>query len=110
MSFIQRRCRLPANIERPAAHSAPAEIGLPDQRSAAKNCGATNRSVEALQALENFEEGDRVRLSELGRAAMSRRLVEEGTVISVISALRVSVLFDGRKTRVTIFRSYLTRA
>lgn len=34
---------------------------------------------------------------------MARRNVDEGVVISVISSLRVSVLFDGRKTRLRYF-------
>lgn len=61
--------------------------------------------------MENeFEIGDRVRLSELGQSKMSKRTVETGTVKSVISALRISVLFDGQKTRKTLARVDLKRA
>lgn len=58
---------------------------------------------------EEFEVGDLIKLSDLGKIKV-RSGVNRGKVMSVISAMRVSVLFDGRKTRVTIFRSYITRA
>lgn len=58
---------------------------------------------------EEFDVGDLIKLSDLGKMKI-RSGVNHGKVMSVISATRVSVLFDGRKTRVTISRSYITRA
>lgn len=63
----------------------------------------------AVDHVEEFDVGDLIKLSDLGRDKI-RSGIDRGIVMSVISAMRVSILFDGRKTRMTIFRSYITPA